>query len=93
MLVFFFGIMHDGITESERYNPDSLEYNIWIDYVVDKWSSCKKYENTKEKLSLRLRYLLESDFVKDSCFKRILESESELSENEAQLKLVLNIIN
>lgn len=93
MLVFFFGIMHDGITESERYNPDSLEYNIWIDYVVDKWSSCKKYENTKEKLSLRLRYLLESDFVKDSCFKRILESESELSENEAQLKLILNIIN
>lgn len=40
-----------------------------------------------------MRYLLESDFVKDSCFKRILESESELSENEAQLKLVLNIIN
>ena len=89
MLVFFFGIIHEGITE---YNPDSLEYNVWIDYIVYKWNSVNNCDATKKSLSKRLKYLLESDFVRDSCFKRILESESELSQNEIQLKFILNKI-
>lgn len=92
MLVFFFGIIHEGIAEGQRYNPDSLEYNVWIDYVVYKWNSVSDCATSRKILIERLKYLLESDFVKDSCFERILSSDSELSENEMQLKVILNEI-
>ena len=89
MLVFFFGLIHEGITGDSKYNPDSLEYKLWIDYIVYKWNALDNQNALKE----RLKYLVESDFVKDSCFTRILSSrDNVLSDSEVALKNILKEI-
>lgn len=90
MLVFFFGITYDDTEDA----ADIVLYkeqmrSIWIDYIVDKWEKLKDDDSVKKIFRSRLQYLLESDFVINSCFGRILNDEDALSENEMRLKGIL----
>ena len=84
-LVFYFGFLHESL------DPESSEYNAWIDYIVYKWENSDT-SKAKELLSSRIKYLMDSDFVINSCLERILGSKEDLPKNEEQLKSILQEI-
>ena len=88
MLVFYFGITYDMSGNNTDPYKEQMR-SIWINYIVDKWEKLKDDDSVKKILRSRLQYLLESDFVIDSCFSRILNDEDDLPENEMRLKGIL----